>query len=153
MEQGNSGCLAMGHLLSPPQFTKRRLPPADNLMKLNCVKKLKNKPLDGLIRWGILGCGDVTEVKSGPALRKITGSALTAVMRRDAEKARDYARRHGVPRWYGHAGDLLADPEVDAVYVASPPGAHLELGRLVAQAGKPCRKTNGFFFLGCPRAY
>ncbi|HEV3270754.1 MAG TPA: Gfo/Idh/MocA family oxidoreductase [Candidatus Methylacidiphilales bacterium] len=102
------------------------------------MKKLNSKPLDGAIRWGILGCGDVTEIKSGPALRKIAGSALTAVMRRDADKARDYARRHGVPRWYGHASDLLADPEVDAVYVASPPGVHLELGRLVAEAGKPC---------------
>jgi len=91
-----------------------------------------------LIRWGILGCGDVTEIKSGPALRKIPGSALVAVMRRDAERARDYARRHGVPRWYGKAEDLLADPEIDVVYVASPPGAHLELGRLAARAGKPC---------------
>ena len=114
------------------------MPPSDNPININRVKKLKSKPLDGLIRWGILGCGDVTEIKSGPALRKIPGSALTAVMRRDAEKARDYARRHGVPRWYGYAIDLLADPEVDAVYVASPPSAHLELGRLAAQAGKPC---------------
>jgi 1,5-anhydro-D-fructose reductase (1,5-anhydro-D-mannitol-forming) len=138
MEQGNSRRLATGRFLASPQFTKRLLPLPDNLINFNCVKKLKSKPLDGLIRWGILGCGDVTEVKSGPALRKISGSALTAVMRRDAEKARDYARRHDVPRWYGRASDLLADPEVDAVYVASPPAAHLELGRLTAQAGKPC---------------
>lgn len=102
------------------------------------MNNLKNKPFDGLVRWGILGCGDVTEIKSGPALRKIPGSALQAVMRRNAEKARDYAERHGVPRWYGNAGDLLADSEIDAVYVASPPGVHLELGRLVALAGKPC---------------
>src|SRR5580658_936819 len=98
----------------------------------------KAAPLTGVIRWGILGCGDVTEIKSGPAFRKITGSALMAVMRRDAEKARDYAQRHGAPRWYGKAGDLLADPEIDAVYVASPPSSHFELGRLVAEAGKPC---------------
>jgi predicted dehydrogenase len=91
-----------------------------------------------LIRWGILGCGDVTEIKSGPALKKIPGSALHAVMRRDAEKARDYAQRHEVPRWYGSADELLADGDVDAIYVASPPSAHLELGRLVAQIGKPC---------------
>lgn len=102
------------------------------------MNKLKNNSIDGLIRWGILGCGDVTEIKSGPAFRKITGSALKAVMRRDVEKARDYARRHGVARWYGSAGDLLADPEVEAVYVASPPGAHFKLGQLAAQAGKPC---------------
>ncbi|HUB68731.1 MAG TPA: Gfo/Idh/MocA family oxidoreductase [Candidatus Methylacidiphilales bacterium] len=98
----------------------------------------KAEPTTGLIRWGILGCGDVTEVKSGPAFRKIAGSALMAVMRRDAGKARDYAQRHGVPRWYGKAGDLLDDPEIDAVYVASPPSSHFELGRLVAKAGKPC---------------
>ncbi len=114
------------------------LPLSDHPVKLMRVSELEKKPFTGLIRWGILGCGDVTERKSGPALRKITGSTLKAVMRRDAEKARDYAQRHGVPRWYGTASELLADPEVDAVYVASPPGAHLELGRLSAQAGKPC---------------
>jgi len=102
------------------------------------VHKSPFQPLNGLIRWGILGCGDVTEIKSGPALRKIPDSTLVAVMRRDAEKARDYAQRHNVPRWYGKVDALLADPEVDAVYVASPPASHLELGRLVAQSGKPC---------------
>lgn len=102
------------------------------------MNEVTDKFHNDVIRWGILGCGDVTEIKSGPALQKISGSSLQAVMRRDIDKARDYARRHDVPRWYGHAGDLLADPEIDAVYVASPPSAHLELGRLVAQAGKPC---------------
>ncbi|HEX9652405.1 MAG TPA: gfo/Idh/MocA family oxidoreductase, partial [bacterium] len=48
-------------------------------------------------RWGIIGCGNVTEVKSGPAFNKIAGSRLVAVMRRDAKMAQDYARRHGVP--------------------------------------------------------
>ena len=89
------------------------------------------------IRWGILGCGAVTEVKSGPALQQAPGSALVAVMRRDPVLAADYARRHGVPRWYARAADLIADPEVDAVYVAAPPGAHLELALAVAAAGKP----------------
>lgn len=89
------------------------------------------------VRWGILGCGDVTEGKSGPALQKIAGSRLVAVMRRDAAKAADYARRHGVPRWYSDAAALCADPEVNAIYIATPPGAHLELARLVAAAGKP----------------
>ncbi len=89
------------------------------------------------VRWGILGCGDVTEVKSGPALQKIAGSRLVAVMRRDAAKAADYARRHGVPRHYADAAALCADPEVNAIYIATPPGSHLELARLVAAAGKP----------------
>jgi 1,5-anhydro-D-fructose reductase (1,5-anhydro-D-mannitol-forming) len=89
------------------------------------------------IRWGILGVGDVTEVKSGPALQQAQGSALVAVMRRTGRLAEDYARRHRVPRWYDNAEALIADPEVDAVYIATPPGAHEELALAVARAGKP----------------
>ncbi len=91
-----------------------------------------------IIRWGILGCGDVTEVKSGPGFQNAAGSALVAVMRRDREKAEDYARRHGVPRFYDRADALIHDPEVDAVYIATPPSSHCELALLVAEAGKPC---------------
>jgi predicted dehydrogenase len=89
------------------------------------------------VRWGIVGCGAVTEVKSGPAFGKARGSELVAVMRRDGEKARDYARRHGVARWYDDADDLIHDRGVDAVYVATPPGSHAEYAIRVAQAGKP----------------
>jgi 1,5-anhydro-D-fructose reductase (1,5-anhydro-D-mannitol-forming) len=95
-------------------------------------------PGRNVIRWGIIGCGDVTEVKSGPGFQKARGSQLVAVMRRNGALAANYARRHGVPRWYDDACSLVADPEVDAVYVATPPGAHLELARLVAAGGKPC---------------
>ncbi|WP_018604500.1 Gfo/Idh/MocA family protein [Uliginosibacterium gangwonense] len=90
------------------------------------------------IRWGILGCGDVTEVKSGPGFQKAAGSQLVAVMRRNAALAEDYALRHGVPRWYADAQALINDPEVDAVYVATPPGSHHELALQCAAAGKPC---------------
>ena len=90
------------------------------------------------IRWGIIGCGDVCEVKSGPGFQKAANSALVAVMRRDGGKAADYAKRHGVPRWYDDAEALIGDPEVDAVYVATPPGSHLEYALRVAAAGKPC---------------
>jgi predicted dehydrogenase len=93
---------------------------------------------DRVIRWGILGCGNVTEVKSGPGFQKANGSQLLAVMRRDAGKAADYAMRHGVPRWYADADRLIDDPEVDAVYVGTPPESHEELARRVAAAGKPC---------------
>jgi len=89
------------------------------------------------IRWGIIGCGNVTEVKSGPGFQKATNSALVAVMRRDAALAEDYARRHGVPRWYADAQALIADPEVDAVYVATPPASHMEYALACARAGKP----------------
>ncbi len=89
------------------------------------------------VRWGIIGCGDVTEVKSGPGLQKAEGSELVAVMRRDAARARDYAQRHGVPRWYEDADALIADDDVDAVYIATPPDSHLEYTRRAAAAGKP----------------
>jgi predicted dehydrogenase len=53
-----------------------------------------------IIRWGIVGCGDVTEVKSGPGFQKAQHSSLVAVMRRNGALAKDYAQRHGVPTWY-----------------------------------------------------
>lgn len=100
------------------------------------------------VRWGIIGCGDVTEVKSGPAFQKVPGSSLVAVMRRDTAKAADYATRHQVPRWYDDANDLINDPEVDAIYIATPPYAHMEYTILAAKAGKPvyCEKPLGLSY-------
>ena len=89
------------------------------------------------IRWGIIGCGDVTEVKSGPGFQKAADSQLVAVMRRNAALAEDYARRHGVPKWYADADGLIRDSDVDAVYVATPPGTHCEYALKVCAAGKP----------------
>ncbi len=89
------------------------------------------------IRWGIVGCGNVTEVKSGPALQKARHSSLVAVMRRSGELAKDYAQRHGVPAWYDNGAALIHDPRVDAVYVATPPSSHKEYTIMAAQAGKP----------------
>lgn len=88
------------------------------------------------IRWGILGCGDVAEKKSGPALYQARGSELVAVMRRDRSKAEDFAQRHGAKRAYDRAEDLLADPEVEAVYIATPPYLHCNQTLAAAQAGK-----------------
>ncbi len=89
------------------------------------------------VRWGIIGCGDVTEVKSGPALQRANNSSLLAVMRRRADLAQDYARRHSVPAWYDSAQDLINDPQVNAVYIATPPAAHMEYTLLAARAKKP----------------
>jgi predicted dehydrogenase len=58
-------------------------------------------------------------------------------MRRDAVKAADFAQRHGVPRFYTDADLLIHDPEVDVVYVATPPGSHADLTLMALQAGKP----------------
>ena len=89
------------------------------------------------IKWGIIGVGDVTEVKSGPAFRKVAGSQLVAVMRRNEEKVKDYALRHGVPVWYTDAMQLINDPEVNAIYVATPPDSHAFYARAALEAGKP----------------
>jgi predicted dehydrogenase len=89
------------------------------------------------IQWGIIGCGDVTEVKSGPAFNKVKDSKLVAVMRRNAERAKDYAYRHGVPKWYTSASELIADPAVNAVYIATPPSSHEEYALAAFAAGKP----------------
>jgi 1,5-anhydro-D-fructose reductase (1,5-anhydro-D-mannitol-forming) len=90
------------------------------------------------IRWGIIGCGDVCEVKSAPALYKVPGSSVSIVMRRDGAKAADFARRHGIARSTSDAQAVIEDAQVDAVYIATPPGSHLEYALRVAEAGKPC---------------
>jgi predicted dehydrogenase len=79
-----------------------------------------------ITNWGIIGCGNVTEKKSGPAFNKVANSSLRAVMRRDAEKAADYARRHGVSHWYSDADELMDDKGINAIYIATPPASHTE---------------------------
>lgn len=89
------------------------------------------------INWGIIGCGNVTELKSGPAFNKVSHSKLVAVMRRDSGKAADYAARHGVEKWYSDASQLISDPMVNAVYVATPPDTHALYAIAAMKAGKP----------------
>lgn len=89
------------------------------------------------LKWGIIGCGDVTEVKSGPAFQKVPHSTVVAVMRRNAEKAADYAQRHGISKWYTDADALINDPDVNAVYVATPPDSHADYAIRAMRAGKP----------------
>ena len=86
----------------------------------------------------MIGCGDVAEVKAGPGFQEATDSTLAAVTSRNIERARDFAKRHGVPRVHTTAHDLLADPDIDAVYIATPPASHGELAEAAAQARKPC---------------
>ena len=90
-----------------------------------------------MIHWGFIGCGNVTEKKSGPAFRKVEESDIVAVMRRDAALAQDYATRHKIARWYSDAYALINDPSVDAVYIATPPGSHDEYAVASMKAGKP----------------
>ena len=93
--------------------------------------------ITGTVKWGIIGCGDVCEVKSGPAFNKIANSRLVAVMRRNAAKAKDFAERHGVPRYYTDAAELIKDKEVNAIYIATPPSSHEAYLEMSLKAGKP----------------
>ena len=89
------------------------------------------------INWGIIGCGNVCEKKSGPSFYKIEHSNLVAVMRRDPDKVKDYAMRHKVDKYYTDADQLIADSQVDAVYIATPPNTHMQYAIKAMQAGKP----------------
>lgn len=89
------------------------------------------------IRWGFIGCGEVTEKKSGPAFSLVPGSSVVAVMSRNAERARSYAERHNIPRWYTDAQALLDDPEVNAVYIATPPSSHVTYAIMAMKSVKP----------------
>ncbi|MBQ0060153.1 MAG: Gfo/Idh/MocA family oxidoreductase [Bacteroidaceae bacterium] len=89
------------------------------------------------LRWGFIGCGEVTEKKSGPAFNMIPGSSIHAVMSRDENKARSYAERHGIPHWYTDAQELINDPDVNAIYIATPPSSHATFAIMAMHAGKP----------------
>ncbi|APZ45455.1 hypothetical protein BW723_03695 [Polaribacter reichenbachii] len=95
------------------------------------------------INWGIIGCGDVAEIKSGPAFNKVKHSKLIAVMRRNTEKAKDFAARHQVPFWYNSVDELLANTAINAVYIATPPSTHLEIA-------KKCLAAKKFIYLEKP---
>ncbi len=90
-----------------------------------------------LLRWGFIGCGEVTEKKSGPAFNEIEGSEIVAVMSRREAKARSYAERHGIGKWYTDAQEIIDDPDVNAIYVATPPSSHATFAIMAMRAGKP----------------
>ena len=89
------------------------------------------------INWGFIGCGEVTEKKSGPAFNEVEGSQVVAVMSRSEQKARSYAERHHIRKWYTDAQELIDDPDVNAVYIATPPSSHATFAIMSMRAGKP----------------
>lgn len=105
------------------------------------------------IRWGIIGTGDVTEHKSGPAFDLAQRSSLVGVFNRTRERADAWAERHGNPRVYNSAAELVGDPGIDAVYIATPPNSHAEYTTLAAAAGKHvyCEKPMAMTVAECQR--
>ena len=89
------------------------------------------------INWGFIGCGEVTEKKSGPAFNEVEGSQVVAVMSRSENKARSYAERHHIRKWYTDAQELIDDPDVNAIYIATPPSSHATFAIMAMRAEKP----------------
>lgn len=92
---------------------------------------------ENTIRWGMIGTGNVTEKKSAPSFNKIENSRLVAVANRNPQKAEDYAQRHGIDTWYKDPYEVIRDPEVDIVYIATPPGSHMDYALETLKVGKP----------------
>ena len=90
-----------------------------------------------IIKWGFIGCGEVTKTKSGPAFQKVEHSEVVAVMSRDGAKAKAYAKERGIKKWYDDAQELIDDPEVNAIYIATPPSSHATYAIMAMKAGKP----------------
>lgn len=89
------------------------------------------------IRWGFIGCGEVTEKKSGPAFNEVEGSMVEAVMSRNEKKAHSYAERHHIRKWYTDPLELIDDPDINAIYIATPPSSHATFAIMAMKAGKP----------------
>jgi predicted dehydrogenase len=105
------------------------------------------------VRWGLIGCGDIAAKRVAAALRDGAGSALVAVARARTELAAEFAKRHGARRWHADWRDVLRDPEVDAVYVATPVRLHAEQAVAAAEAGKHvlCEKPMAVDVPACER--
>ncbi|MHA7943609.1 Gfo/Idh/MocA family protein [Formosa sp. 3Alg 14/1] len=92
--------------------------------------------MESRINWGIIGCGNVAEVKSGPAFYKTENSTLVAVMRRNEDKVIDFANRHGVANWTTNVEALIQNDLINAVYIATPPSSHLQYALRAINVGK-----------------
>ena len=90
-----------------------------------------------IIKWGFIGFCEVTKTKSGPAFQKVEHSEVVAVMSRDGAKAKAYAKERGIKKWYDDAQELIDDPEVNAIYIATPPSSHATYAIMAMKAGKP----------------
>lgn len=89
-----------------------------------------------IIRWGFIGCGEATERRALPAFSQLENSEIIAVMSRTPARAKAFAEKYGIARWYKDAQNLVTDPDVDAVYIATPPSTHSTYAIMALNAGK-----------------
>ena len=88
------------------------------------------------LRWGLIGAGDIARKRIAPALRDLPNCDLVAVCRARSELAEDFAKEFGARKWYADWREMIADPEIDAVYIATPVNLHCEQTIAAAKAGK-----------------
>ncbi|HXG64898.1 MAG TPA: Gfo/Idh/MocA family oxidoreductase [Blastocatellia bacterium] len=88
------------------------------------------------VRWGVLGVAKIAVKKVIPAMQRGEWTEVIAIASRDANKAQEAARALGIPRAYGSYEELLADPEVEAVYIPLPNHLHVEWTVKAAESGK-----------------
>jgi len=105
------------------------------------------------VRWGLIGCGDIARRRVAPALRDLPGCELVAVSRARADLAESFAGEFGARRWYADWRQLIADAEVETVYVATPVHLHAEQTLVAAEAGKHvlCEKPMAMSVAECDR--
>ena len=88
------------------------------------------------VKWGFIGCGEATERHAIPAFSALPEAEIVAVMSRTQSHARDFAHKHHIRRWYNDAQNLVTDPDIDAVYIATPPSTHATYAVSALMAGK-----------------
>jgi len=106
-----------------------------------------------LLRWGLIGAGDIVRKRVADALRTASGCELAAVTRARADLVERFAREVGAARWHASWRDLVSDPDVDAVYVATPVRLHAEQTIAAAESGKHviCEKPMAMNVAECDR--
>ncbi len=105
------------------------------------------------VRWGLIGCGDIAKKRVAPALRDLLKVDFVAVNRANFALAEEFARTFGARKWYADWRELLADPEIDAVYIATPVDLHAKQTIAAAEAGKHvlCEKPMALNVADCDR--
>ena len=105
------------------------------------------------LQWGVLGAANIAITQMIPAIQQSQSGHLAAIASRDSEKSAELAKRFGIDRFYGSYDELLADSQVDAIYIPLPNHLHCEWSIKAAQAGKHvlCEKPLAMDADGCRR--
>src|SRR4051794_8666985 len=88
------------------------------------------------LRWGLIGAGDIAKRRIAPGLRDLPNCELVSVSRSRSKLAESFAKEFGVRKWFADWRDLIADDEIDAVYIATPVFLHAGQTIAAANAGK-----------------